>query len=223
MTIPAKTTEDFVKALSSYLPTNWVSPAEFERGTLTRAVFEGLGGNDLHTYDVVRAAGQQLTLLTAEGTQVDDIVRDYFGNNLPRYANESDASYVARVVNRMFRPTGTRTAVLEGVKQAIGTDALLLENQRAATAGPWRADYDMSPAIGQLAYDTAGVYDPQTAAGQFAGAYQCLMTVYQPEPTSAKFLTRLQIMALITELKPLGTTVWVRLVGPDSTGGVPVD
>jgi len=70
---------------------------------------------------------------------------------------------------------------------------------------------------GPLAWDTGtGTYDTHL------GPYQALVTVQQPEPESGRFLDVYQILALVDSLKPVGTIMWVRVIGPASTSGVPI-
>lgn len=70
---------------------------------------------------------------------------------------------------------------------------------------------------GPLAWDTGpGTYDTHL------GPFQALITVQQPETDSGRFLDGYQILALVDSLKPIGTIMWVRILGPISNDGIPI-
>jgi hypothetical protein len=81
-----------------------------------------------------------------------------------------------------------------------------------ATFQPQTVPFGSNP----LAYNTDGSYSANL------GPYQAFIDVTQPEPSDPKFKTYSQILALIDTFKPFGTTMWVRVQGPVSTGGIPI-
>ncbi len=85
------------------------------------------------------------------------------------------------------------------------------------TAAPWDAIVPVPPVLtGNMAWDVNGMW------GTNLGPYQALIDVQQPEPIDPHFLTYRQIMSLITDIKPAGTVMWVRVIGPVASGGIPI-
>lgn len=75
------------------------------------------------------------------------------------------------------------------------------------------AGFDFSK-VGPIGYDVAGQWGYNLGAG--AENYTAFITVQQPAISSANYMTDEQIYALIEAAKPLGTTMWVKIV-PSNT------
>lgn len=218
MAIEVLTADQLTQQIIGYVPTNWVAPIELTPKHLTYAVYKGLGYNDEVIMTQLQFIQQQLSLLTATGTQIDLIAKDYFGANLPRFANEMDVSYISRILGRMFVATCTRTGFLAVIEKTVGSGHAMLEQ---AVSGEYFGGYmdstTLSTAIpGPLAYDTQGTY--LFAVPPYTG----WVYIQQLEPTATGFLTKAQITALVEMLKPYGTLIHTLVIGPASTGGVPI-
>lgn len=214
MAAPELTIDELITRLLSFMPTNWFSPEARSRGGNLYALLKAFADNNLKLYAPVLSTQAQLAMTSATGAQLDGIARDFFGDKLPRMTGESDPAYRGRIVSRLFLPVGTREGMRAALARALGSDPIIVEPTDGATTGGYS---DWVVVYGPLAYDQGGAY-----SSSYAGAYQALITVQQPEPDSAYFLRYAQIMALVDSLRPAGTTMWVRVIGPQSNGGVPI-
>lgn len=220
MPVAPVTELEFTQWLISYFPSRWFSNEAQAPGGGLYATAAALASDDVKVYARVLQFYNSITLTNAVGTQIDDIVKDYFGNKLPRLPGEGDAAYKGRAVTRLMLPVGTREGMDLGVFSVVGTHPIILENRDLANSCGWAKWTPGNKYTAQVYGDFAW-----NRAGRFylnLGAYQALITVYQPEPTSPNFLTFDQIMALVNSLKPEATIMWTQVIGPPSTSGVPI-
>lgn len=219
MPIPIVTEEEFVAWAKAALPTNWFSQQALLGGGI-HVSMSGLGSQDFVVYDKLLELQKSFRFQTAEGSQLDDLVKDYFGDKISRFSEETDNSFRNRALALLFIPLGTEVGIAEGIENTIGTTPILRERMTTLNSCGWAkwspGEPETAEIHGDFAWNLAGVtyYD--------MAAYQGLITVYQPEPEVEGFLTFGQIMKLIEALKPEATVMWVRVVGPTSTGGVPI-
>lgn len=217
MLIENTTLNDFIQQLRNYLPVNWFSNAAVTPGGNTYALLKAEATSEKVINDDLIIVQNQISLVTATGDQIDAIARDFFGNTLPRLPSESDASYRARIVSRLFLRAGTRQAMYDGITAAVQTPPVIRERKGLIAGGGWMQTYPIVRNFGPIGWDTG-----TALYGIDLGPYQALIDVQQPEPTSDHFLTFSQIMALIQAIKPIATTMWVKITGPASTGGIPI-
>lgn len=260
MTLPTRTTDQFVKELSGYMPVNWFSPAALKPGGNAHALLKGMGSQNLVPYEKLATVERQMLLTNATGDGVDMCARDFFGDNLPRLSGEADLAYKARIIARLFLQAGTRQGMSDGVEGAVGVPPVLVEKLQAQNTGGWASW--LTGAGGATGVNSGGWLDGAAAAGPFEfagpgedgggaflgsegvisqsiygplawdtgsgsydthlGPFQALVTVQQPEPDSGRFLDVYQILALVDSLKPVGTIMWVRVIGPASNNGIPI-
>lgn len=165
----------------------------------------------------------QTRIASASDGNLDLIAGDFFGLGLPRDANESDASYRARIQVQMFRPRATRPALAAILAQLTGNEPLIIEPQRPADCGGYGR-----PVMG---YGAAGRY------GSLACPYQAFVEVYRPRSIgvantpgygcpqggygvacewvaagSLISLSDANIFAAVESVRPIGSRVWVRLM-----------
>jgi hypothetical protein len=219
VTIANVTQDDFTAWAKSALPTNWFSEEAKASGGNLYATLRAIAKGDETTYTNMLALQSSLTFTNAEGSQVDDLVRDYYGTKLKRQAGETDSSFKARALARLFVPVGTEQGMSDGIERTLGTEPIIITGRNLTNPGGWArwqpGNNLTAELFGHFAWDE----------GNFAvdlGPYQALITVYQPEPSSGQFLTYSQIMRLIEDLKPEATIMWVKVVGPPSNGGLPI-
>jgi hypothetical protein len=255
MSLPVLSSTDFINFLISYLPSGWWAPAVLTPTHLDYAVLKAIAGGDKYVFDELASVQSAVALTNATGSQVDEIVRDYYASKLPRNTGESDAAYKSRFIGRVFSKACTRAGITQILTDTLGSVPTITEKYEAGLTGGYAgggggnyntygggAYFKAGTDEGRLGYTQAGAYAKpvlfnasQTGAigynvagmygynkGWGLNAYEALIKVQQPEPTSPNFLTRAQIMALIEGIKPYGTNMWVAVLGPASTGGVPI-
>lgn len=115
----------------------------------------------------------------ATGQQLDIISIDYLGNNLPREAGESDASFRKRILSNILRPKCTRQAMYDALINMQDVDRVFIfepENY-FDVGGGYNSISPSSPFF--MAYGSSS--DPDAGRGRYgsgAYAYQCFIDVY---------------------------------------------
>jgi hypothetical protein len=189
-------------------------------------VLQGLAWAGSFVYSLWAYAKLQTRILTATDGWLDMIAADFFGNSLLRGANQSDASFRARIIINMFRERGTRQAIVKVLQDLTGRTPLIFEPMRPADTGGY------GQAQG-LAYGLAGGY------GSLLLPYQGFVTAFRPTGTGIPLVagygistggygqasraeygsmsmiqgavTDADIYAAVDGVKPAGTIVWTAI------------
>lgn len=190
------------------------------------ALVQGLAWACSFVYSLYVYAKLQTRILTATDGWLDMIAADFFGSSLLRAANQSDASFRARIIINMFRERGTRRSIVKVLQDLTGRTPLIFEPMRPADTGGY------GQAQG-LAYGLAGGY------GSLLLPYQGFVTAFRPtgsgiplvagygistggygQASRAEYgsmnmiqgaVTDADIYAAIDSVKPAGTTVWTAI------------
>ena len=160
----------------------------------------------------------QTRIKTATDGWLDMISGDFFGSALPRFVNETDGAFRARILANLFVKGPTRKCMYNVLYLLTGRAPIIFEPQNATDTG----GYD-----GGAYYDIAGGWgDP--------AAYQSFVTVYRPLGTSSDLgewdeytfsydtfgaysdttyddITDAALIAAVESTKALGTVVWMRI------------
>ena len=214
--------QDFFKRIKALLP-RWFGDAE---SPILDAVLQGLAWASSFVHTLFAYAKLQTRILTATDGWLDMIAADYFGNALLRAANQSDASFRARIIINMFRERGTRQAIVKVLEDLTGRTPLIFEPMRPADTGGYGEPRG-------LAYGMAGGY------GSMLLPYQGFVTAFRPtgsgipliagygistggygRPSRAAYgsmgmiqgaVTDADIYAAVDSVKPAGTIVWTAI------------
>jgi hypothetical protein len=190
------------------------------------ALLRGFAYAKAFVYGLIVYAALQTRILTATDGWLDMIAADFFGSSLLRAANQSDASFRARIIINMFRERGTRRAIVKVLQDLTGRTPLIFEPMRPADTGGY------GQAQG-LAYGLAGGY------GSLLLPYQGFVTAFRPtgsgiplvagygistggygQASRAEYgsmsmiqgaVTDADIYAAVDSVKPAGTTVWTAI------------
>lgn len=211
---------DIVARSKSVLP-RWFGPAS----PLLDALLLGTANALAFVYTLYNYAKLQTRILTASDGWLDMIAADFFGSALIRAANQSDASFRARIIVSMFRERGTRNAITRVLTALTGRAPMIFEPLRPLDTGAYGA-----PNIG---YGLAGGYGSQLIP------FQAFVKAYRPASTGipyvagygvssagysvgsrADYATLAQstagvadadIYAAIDSVKPVATTIWTQI------------
>lgn len=209
-----------------------VLPRWFGDGTpILDALLQGLAWAGSFVYSLISYTGLQTRIKTATDGWLDMIAADFFGAALMRAANQSDASFRARIIINLMRERGTRNAIIRVLQDLTGRTPLIFEPARPADTG----GYGQAQA---LAYGAAGGY------GSLLLPYQGFVTAFRPAGSGIPYVagyggavgapgpggygiaSRIQygslamiqgsvadadIYAAIDSVKAAGTTVWTRI------------
>ena len=114
----------------------------------------------------------QMRIQTATGNNLDVISQDYLGNALPRYPQETDASFRQRILANVLAPRATRQAMSDRVKLLTGFTPTIIE-------GMWGADHgylNQPTTLGLNVYGSlgSGSYPYQFWIYAYLNAYQSM-------------------------------------------------
>lgn len=213
---------DIHSRLRALIPFGWfpagVSP-------LVDGLILGISNALAFIYSILAYVRLQTRIATATDGFLDLIAGDFFGNNLPRAAGQSDPSYRARIQANLLRERGTRRAVILILQQLTGRTPIIFEPLRPADTGGYRAPNCGYGAAGGYAsvlmprqalitaYRPLGTGIPNVAGyGISTGAYR---TPSQSEYASLSMInlsvTDSDIYAAIDSVRPICSTLWTRL------------
>lgn len=160
---------DIFGRIKAVLP-RWFGPAS----PLLDGLITGLANAEAFAYSLYLYAKLQTRIKTATDGWLDMVAADFFGLSLQRAANQTDASFRARIVANLFRERGTRNAINKVMTDLTGRAPIIFEFQRPLDTGAYGA-----PNIG---YGMAGGY------GSMVISYQALVKVFRPSSTGIPFV-----------------------------------
>lgn len=224
---------DVYRRIVGYLPP-WFGDAP----PIIDAVLQGLAYALSFIYALIQYAKTQTRIKTASGGFLDMIAADFFGSSLTRKTNETDSSFLARIIINLFRERATREAVNKVIGDLTGNAPIIVEPKRPLDTGAYGA-----PNSG---YGVAGAY------GSLLHPYQAFITVYRPPGVGIPYVagygapsagygvasraeyasldmvtsgvTDSDIYEAIDSVKPVGTLVWVRIANmPPDVGAPPTN
>lgn len=214
-------TADFLRRLKALIPNNWFTPGQ---SPLLDGVLSGWAQVFSFNYATLAYLRLQTRITTATDGFLDLIANDFFGPRLFRQANQSDASFKARILASLLRPRNTRAAVISIITQLTGKAPVILEPTRPSDTGVWDGQ--------GIGWDVAGGW------GSNLLPYQAFVTVFRPAgqgvpniagwdvpvgawDTPSQFawttaaqvdgLTDADLYAAVESVRPISYTIWVAL------------
>lgn len=121
--------------LKKLLPVGWFG----DNNPIRDALLWGYANVLAWGYTLYLYAKDQTRIKSATDGWLDLIGLDFFGNNLVRYANQSDASYKNRILINIFRERTTRHAMEQVLYDLTGRWPIIVEPARPADVGSYGA------------------------------------------------------------------------------------
>lgn len=206
---------DIFSRLRSLIPASWF-PAD---APIANALIDA-GAWALSTiYSQITFATLQTRIKTATGAYLDMISRDFFGSALPRFTNETDGAFRARILANLFVKGPTRRSMSAVLELVTGRALDIFEPSNTTDSGGW---------------DGGAYWD--SAAGKWGDPlpFQSFVTAYRPAGGAASLgewdtwrqswdsygawsdiqptqITDAAIIAAVESTRALGTTVWMRI------------
>lgn len=156
---------DTFARLKAALPSRWFGLTS-DSVPVVDSLLAGISTALSFVYSLYVYAKAQTRILTASDGWLDLIAADFFGTSIQRAANQTDASFRARIILNMFRERATRNGLIRVLEDLTGRTPTIIELTRPADTGAYGA-----PNIG---YGLAGAY------GSLLMPYQCFVTAYRP-------------------------------------------
>lgn len=144
---------DIFGRIKAVLPNRWfggISP-------LLDAITQGLANSSAFIYSLYLYAKLQTRILTATDGWLDMVAADFFGAALLRNANQTDASFRARIIINMFRERGTRNAITKVLTDLTGRAPIIFEPQRPKDTGAYGAAVAVSRSTTATYIDGSGI------------------------------------------------------------------
>ncbi|MFD2271426.1 hypothetical protein ACFS07_13455 [Undibacterium arcticum] len=144
---------------------------------------------------------------------------------MQRSANQSDASFRARIIINLFRERGTRNAITKVLTDLTGRAPIIFEPQRPMDTGAYGAPnsgYGVAGGYGSMlipfqafvqAYRPASTGIPYvTGYGSSPGGYGVASRAdYATLSQSTGAVADSDIYAAIDSVKPVGSTIWTQI------------
>ncbi|KVQ85619.1 hypothetical protein WK07_04625 [Burkholderia multivorans] len=189
------------------------------------AIAAGLANAHAYVYSFIEYVRLQTRILTATDGFLDAIAQDFFGSALMRSANQSDASFRARILINIFRERATRKAITKVLEDLTGRTPIIIEPQRPADTGSYGAPncgYGVAGAYGSvllpyqafvIAYRPFGTGIPYVAGygSSPAGYGQPSRASYADIASSSNAISDSDIYAAIDSVKPAATIIWTNI------------
>ncbi|MBN3811707.1 hypothetical protein [Paraburkholderia sp. Ac-20347] len=181
---------DIISRLQTYLPRGWFG--DWSESPIVGAVLTGVASVFAVTYTLIMFIWAQTRLATSSGGWIDIWAADFFGGNLPRKSNESDASYIARIKVALFQQKATRPAMISVLTQLTGRAPIIFEPNRPLDSGCLGVNTGVNSFCGVA------------RMGSLACPYSALITAYRPlvsgGSAGAAYSNAIAISALNTPL-----------------------
>lgn len=158
----------FAAFLRRALPKGWFPDV----APLRDAVLAGPASAWANLYVLLAYAKAQARIGTATDKWLDFISADFFNRTLPRRLSESDGTFRLRILREMFRPRGTRAALIRSLTDLTGRAPVIFEPARTEDTGGYGSG-NAAVWMG-LAYNFAGGY------GDLQLPFQTFITAYRP-------------------------------------------
>lgn len=139
----------YANAACTLYPIGWAGASELLVGGGLHAVMRGLLGPTASIDSLMQQVQGALRLFSCTGSLIDSWAADYLGSYIVRYDQESDASFMGRVVAALQMPKCTIAAL----------QAIVTAFYAAIATETGEASYQNLTFDGQGGYDTWGGYD----------------------------------------------------------------
>ncbi|WP_430229408.1 hypothetical protein [Paraburkholderia tropica] len=219
-------TSDILSRLQSYMPRGWFG--DWSEAPIITGLLTGIASVFNTVYLLVMFFWAQTRLDTSTGGWIDIWASDFLGTSLPRKANESDASYIARIKLTIFSAKGTRPAMETALTNLTGRAPIIFEPSRPLDSGCMGANTGVNSFFGVARFGSLAApygalitaYRPLVSGGSAGAAYNNAPTwsAYHA-PTSHGYFgsladettaaTDADILAAINATRPIGTNIGV--------------
>ncbi|WP_261533126.1 hypothetical protein [Burkholderia multivorans] len=212
---------DIQGRIARFIPISWFESSHAVRD----AIAAGLANAHAYVYSFIEYVRLQTRILTATDGFLDAIAQDFFGAALMRSANQSDASFRARILINIFRERATRKAITKVLEDLTGRTPIIIEPERPADTGAYGAPncgYGVAGAYGSvllpyqafvIAYRPFGIGIPYVAGygSSPAGYGQPSRASYADIASSSNAISDSDIYAAIDSVKPAATIIWTNI------------
>lgn len=215
--------QDINARLQGYLPPRWFG--DFATAPIISALLQGLAYLFAYVVTLINYAKNQTRIATATDAWLDIIAADFFGSNLTRGLNQTDASLRTAIGVNLLRPRATRAGLVGVLVALTGRTPIIIEPRRPLDTGVYGGPY--------VGYSAAGAYGsmlipfqafiipyrPQQSGIPYVAGYGVSAGGYS-QASQAEYATYSQIQGAVADatiystidsVKPAGTIMWARI------------
>ena len=189
------------------------------------ALIQGLAWAGSFVYSLYAYAKLQTRIKTATDGWLDMIAADFFGTALFRSANQTDASFRARILINLIRERATRKGIVTVLTDLTGRAPKVFEVTRPADTGAYSAPnsgYSMYGGYGSLLLPFQAfvdAYRPQLSGIPFVAGYSASPAGYGV-PSQGDYASINQVIGAVQDadlynaidsVKPAATIIWTRI------------
>jgi hypothetical protein len=215
---------DMAARMRAVLPAGWFP----DDAPVLTAILTGFGAVWAQMYSLLAWVQLQTRIAMASGANLDLISLDFFGDDLPRRSGESDSAFEARIERELFRPKGTRAAVVRELTDLTGQAPRIFEPRLTSDTGgytmggvgygagggygslllPFQFFVQAYFAIATVIANVGGYY---AGSGWAGGGYGVGAIEYADIASAPGLIADADIYAGVNNVRPVGTVAWVAI------------
>lgn len=168
-------------------------------------------------------AAKQMRVSTASAGYLDLIAEDFFGRRLTRKPGQTDGSFRAQIISRLFRQGVTRAGMAKMLRDLTGREPIIFEPANIVDAGAYGFcyGYGVGGGWGSLSMPMTAfvtVFRPASNVAAGIGGYGVpafgygVAGRYLSEAELVSNTTDRDIYEAINRARPVGSTIWVQIV-----------
>ena len=123
----------FEQRIKNLLPTTWFpnsSQNDLSSTPILDNFVSSLSTQFVFSWQQIYYVAQQARISTATDILLDTVAIDFLGPTFTRRSNENDVSFRSRIKANLLNKKLTRTAIIDGIKQYVGSEPSIVEPQR---------------------------------------------------------------------------------------------
>lgn len=138
--IPEIISAEFASRIADLFPRDWGSDDAKQSGNVF-AVFLAAGEQMHSVLGEIQYAALAQRILTETSPELDLASVDFLGDTLPRPPGMDDANFAQLIIDSLFQPAATRSALQNAVARLTGVVPRMLEPWNIFDTGVWRRAY----------------------------------------------------------------------------------
>ena len=179
-------TDEYGNEIDAIVPT----PAVASSAPVLYSLLSGIASGYAFIYSLIADALNQIATVTSTSVWLDLHAQDYFGAGLLRRVQESDGSFLTRILAGLFPAANTRAALISRLTSLTGRKPSVFEPMQPQDTGAY--------GYGGLGYTVSGGY------GSLLLPFQAFVTAFRPHGQGVPLLAGYSGASLSPKYAPLG-------------------
>ncbi len=223
---------DMVERARSVLPVGWfptTTPGQPTQSPVLDGVLNGCAACMSFAYSLLQYVITQTRILTASGVFLDMIAADFFGSFLSRRLGEGDTALQSRIQKELFRPKGSRPAMVQAITDLTGHAPWIFEPSEPQDTGGYgvACGYGVGGGYGSLLMPFQFLMKVKTPVGSgipgvmgyghlgsvtsATGGYGSGAIEYASRSMMGGVIGQAAVLAVVNDVRPVASTAWIAL------------